>query len=85
MPDQDDFARLEAKVDRLTQAVERLILIEERQTAQGQRLGALEQRVATLEGATRANERKLDQWLNRAWGAYAVAAAAGAIAMRFFH
>jgi len=85
MPDQDDFARLEAKVDQLTQAVERLILIEERQTAQGQRLGALEQRVAALEGATQATDRKLERWINRAWGAYAVAAAVGAVAMRFVH
>ena len=82
MPDADDIARIESKVDRLTQAVEKLVLIEERQTTQGQRIGALEQRVATAEAAITATDRKLEQWLNRAWGVYVVAAAVGAVASK---
>lgn len=52
-----DFSRLESKVDQLTDAVNRLVLIEERQMTQGQRIGALEQRAAVLESAQVTAER----------------------------
>ena len=42
----ENIIRLELKVDKLTDAVMRLILIEERQTAQGERLGIAEQKIA---------------------------------------
>jgi len=42
----DDFRRLEGKVDKLGDAVQKLILVEERQANQGERIGRVEQRVA---------------------------------------
>jgi hypothetical protein len=44
----DDFRRLEGKVDKLGDAIQRLILIEERQCLQGERIGRVEQRVAAV-------------------------------------
>ena len=38
----DDFRRLESKVDKLTDAVGKLILFEERQATQGERIGSVE-------------------------------------------
>ena len=40
----ENLLRLEAKVDKLTEAVMRLVLIEERQSTQGERLSAAEWR-----------------------------------------
>ena len=68
-----DFARLEEKVDRLAAAIEKLVLIEERQATQGARLGALEQRCAANEAANLAVDRKVDQWVNRGIGVWAIA------------
>lgn len=73
MPDANDFARLEHKVDKLTDAVSKLVLIEERQVVQGQRVGALEQRVAALETAVAVVDKKVDQWVNRGIGVWALA------------
>lgn len=73
MADTFDFARLEAKVDKLTDAVSKLVLIEERQVVQGQRVGALEQRVAALEVALAVVDKKVDQWVNRGIGVWALA------------
>lgn len=82
MPDTDDFKRLEDKVDKLGEAVAKLVIFEERQTTQGERLGSAEQRLAALEKATSLIDNKVERWLNRAWGAYFVAAAAGAAGMK---
>lgn len=73
MADNDAFERLERKVDRLTDAVMRLVLIEERQSTQGERIGALEQRAAMIETSAQKTERKVDQWINRGIGAWALA------------
>lgn len=75
MADNDALERLERKVDRLTDAVMRLVLIEERQSTQGERIGALEQRAAMIETATQKTERKVDQWVNRGIGVWALAVA----------
>lgn len=69
----DDFRRLEAKVDRLTDAVSKLILFEERQAMQGIRIGECEKSVALLEHSTQKVEKKVDQWVNRGLGAWALA------------
>jgi hypothetical protein len=73
MADNDALDRLERKVDRLTDAVMRLVLIEERQSTQGERIGALEQRTSVHETIMQKTERKVDQWVNRGIGAWAVA------------
>ena len=73
MADNDAFERLERKVDKLTDAVMRLVLIEERQSTQGERIGALEQRTTAHETTMQKTERKIEQWINRGIGAWAIA------------
>lgn len=68
-----DFRRIEEKVDRLTDAVQRLILIEERQTTQGERIGKCEAAIAVNEAAVQRVDFKVERWINRGIGAWAVA------------
>lgn len=68
--DNDDFRRLEQKVDKLTDAIQRLILIEERQSTMGERIGVLESKVSVNEDLTHRVDRKLDQWINRGIGVW---------------
>lgn len=70
--DSENLLRIERKVDRLADAVEKLVLIEERQTTQGTRIGLIEQRVAGLEVANSSTDRKVEMWINRGIGAWAV-------------
>lgn len=70
----DDFKRLETKVDKLTDAVGKLILFEERQANQGERIGAVESRCSVNETAIGRTDRKVDQWVNRGMGVWAAAA-----------
>lgn len=76
----DDFRRLEAKVDRLTDAVSKLILFEERQAQQGMRIGSVERSVALIEQSHQKVEKKVDQWINRGLGAWALALVIFAVA-----
>ena len=78
-PDTADLLRIERKVDRLSDAVEKLVLIEERQTTQGGRIGLVEQRLAALEASLQATDRKVDMWINRGIGVWALAATLFAI------
>ena len=71
----DDFRRLETKVDKLTDAVGKLILFEERQATQGERIGAIEAKVAVHETAIHRTDRKVDQWVNRGIGVWLAATA----------
>jgi hypothetical protein len=73
MSNDQDFQRLEAKVDKLTDAVMRLVLIEERQTTQGERIGACETKLAVNEAAISKTDRKVDQWVNRGVGVWLAA------------
>jgi hypothetical protein len=73
MTTDSDFLRLENKVDKLTDAVMRLVLIEERQTTQGERIGACEAKIAVNESAIAKTERKVDQWVNRGIGVWLAA------------
>jgi hypothetical protein len=73
MTGNQDFQRLEAKVDKLTDAVMRLVLIEERQTTQGERIGACETKLAVNEAAITKTDRKVDQWVNRGVGVWLAA------------
>jgi len=67
-----DFGRIEEKVDKLTEAVSKLVLFEERQAIQGQRIGKVEERLAAVESAASAIDRKVDSWINRGIGAWAI-------------
>ena len=69
------FLRLEAKVDKLTDAVMRLVVIEERQTAQAERIGAVEAKVTAAETAIVKVDRRVDQWVNRGIGIWLAAVA----------
>jgi uncharacterized coiled-coil protein SlyX len=69
-----DLRRIEEKVDKLTDAVMRLVLVEERQANQGQRIGAVEQRVASTETSIGKVDSKVDKWINRGIGVWALAA-----------
>lgn len=69
----DDFRRLEGKVDKMADAVMKLVLVEERQTNQGERIGRVEQRVAAVETATSKTDRTLQMWINRGIGVWGVA------------
>lgn len=75
----EDFRRLESKVDKLTDAVTRLILVEERQTTQGERIGKVEVTLATHELSITNNRAEIDRWVQRGIGAWAVAAVLFAI------
>jgi hypothetical protein len=70
----DDFRRLESKVDKLTDAVGKLILFEERQANQGQRIGVVETQLSVHESMLQRTDRKIDQWINRGMGVWAAAA-----------
>jgi hypothetical protein len=73
MTNDQDFQRLENKVDKLTDAVMRLVLIEERQTTQGERIGACEAKIQVNEAAIAKTEKKVDQWVNRGIGVWLAA------------
>lgn len=68
-----DFIRLERKVDRMAEALNTLIRVEERQTNQGKRIGDLETQVAVNATRIDATSLMLSQWINRGIGAWAVA------------
>jgi len=69
-----DMQRLERRVDDLILKVEKVILIEERQAAQGIRIGVLEQRMAADELVTQVLEKTLSSWINRGIGVWIAAA-----------
>lgn len=69
----EDLRRLESKVDKLTDAVSKLILFEERQMNQGERIGRCESAIAVHETSIARTDRKVDQWVNRGIGVWAAA------------
>lgn len=70
--------RLEAKLDQLTEAVAKLVLLEERQINQASRLTAAEKDIEELEKAQRTAEKKVDQLINRGVGMWMVICVLGA-------
>lgn len=62
-----DISRLENKVDTLTAAINKLVLVEERQSVQSLAISSLTTRITVL-------EQKLDMWINRGVGVWALAA-----------
>jgi hypothetical protein len=69
----DDFKRLENKVDKLTDAVGKLILFEERQANQGERIGSVEAKISVHDAALQQVDKKVDQWVNRGMGMWGAA------------
>ena len=69
----DDFRRLEGKVDKLSDAVTKLVLVEERLSNQGERIGQVEQRVSATEAHTQKLDRRLEMWVNRGIGVWGLA------------
>lgn len=76
--------QIERKIDKLTEAVQKLVLIEERQLTQGQRLGDVEKRQAVLETRHAALDKKVEAWINRGIGAWAIATIIATIATWYF-
>lgn len=70
---EEDFRRLESKVDKLTDAVTRLILIEERQSSQGERIGKCETGLSVIETLVHRVDKKVDMWVNRGIGVWLAA------------
>lgn len=68
----EDLRRIETKVDKLTDAVTRLILVEERQTAQGVRITTLEEKTEELDYKYNKVDRKVERWVNMGMGAWAI-------------
>ncbi len=64
-----ELDRLERKVDSLLDAVTKLVLFEERQHVQATAITSLTYRTDKV-------EKKLDMWINRGVGAWAIAATA---------
>ena len=69
----EDFTRLEAKVDKLGEAISKLILFEERQATQGERIGKCESHIAVHETSLNKIDRKVEMWVNRGIGVWALA------------
>jgi hypothetical protein len=80
----DDFRRLESKVDKLTDAVGKLILFEERQATQGERIGSVEIKLGIHDVSLQRVDRKIDQWVNRGIGVWAAAAIVYSL-IQFWH
>lgn len=68
----EDLSRLEETVRDLATAVKQMILIDERQKVQGERIGSLEKQNAALVKEVELLQRKVDSWINRGVGAWGV-------------
>lgn len=69
----DDFRRLESKVDKLAETLTKLVLVEERQINQGERIGRVEQRVSAVETSVSKTDKTLQMWINRGIGVWGLA------------
>lgn len=69
-----DVVRIEGKVDQLTNAMTNLIRVEERQSNMSGRIDLLDGRIEANEKEVQAVKTKVDKWVNRGVGAWAVAA-----------
>lgn len=72
MMDQD-ILRLETKLDKLTEAVMRLVVLEERQIHTTEMLRELQVSQAVTDENLRKLEKSQEKWINRGIGAWAVA------------
>ena len=74
MSENDPIARIENRIDRLTDAITELVRVEERQLAANVRISDLEVHTAKIEAATQKNEREIDKWVNRGIGVWGLVA-----------
>ena len=74
-----DIQRLEAKLDKLTEAVMRLVILEERQTHTSEMLHTLQAKITVQDDLIRMHERKLEKWINRGIGAWGLVCVSWAI------
>lgn len=81
---EDRADRIEQKVDKLTEAVQKLVLIEERQLTQGQRIGECEKKMAVLEERHDTLSHKVEAWINRGIGAWGVATLIATLVTLYF-
>lgn len=72
---ESDIQRLEAKLDKLTEAVMRLVVLEERQAQQSNEIHRLEGKFIALENKTSDVRKDLDMWVNRGIGIVALISA----------
>jgi len=76
MVDQEDFKRLEDKVDLMTSALGKLILFEDRQARMGERLGEVDKDIVAnyteLLGKISVIDRQVSKWINMVMGGWAV-------------
>lgn len=73
MVTETDLKRLEDKLDKLTDAVMRLVILEERQTHQTEQLAKLNETCAKQQIQINYVERRVDKWINRGIGAWGLA------------
>lgn len=69
----EDLGRVEKQIADLTLAIKDMILLGERQRNQGERIGALEQDIATITSQYQDLKEKVNAWINRGIGAWAIA------------
>lgn len=74
-----DINRLEEKIDDVGKAIKNLILIEERQTNQAAALSTLRADLAAMQKAQAISDKRLDSWINRGVGAWALATVVWAV------
>lgn len=67
-----DFARLEKKMDRMADAIGKLVLVEERQSNQKVEIAELHKDVEANRVAIERTDRLLQQWIQRGIGAWVV-------------
>lgn len=79
----EDIGRLEIALRELSKQVESMILIQERQTVQGQRIGDLETENGVLKELVNKLEKKVDTWIQRTVGAWFVLTVAGSAIIAF--
>lgn len=84
MISQQDFERLENKIDQMAVALTKLILVEERQSTQGIRIGDTEKAIAILQSQYLTLDKKLDRWINMGIGVWGVILVIFALFKQFF-
>lgn len=72
MVDIADFARLERKVDKLTDALNRIVVFEERQLNQASGLTEARKDLEKFQDRMNLLEQKVDRWINRGIGIWLV-------------
>lgn len=70
MVEKEDFLRLEGKVNDIATALNKLVVVEERQLTQGERIGRLEAELAAEKERHQATREELNRWINRGIGVW---------------